>query len=83
VREGEEIVVRDADGRELLRRPLSPLERANDQFGIAQQVHGESRIHAPCASRPINRGVCNMRFPDGQYWCFTCNVAWRPDEVEP
>ena len=79
-REGDEVVARNVDGSELLRRPLSPLERANDQFGMARQVHGDSRIHAPCAERTINQGVCNMRFPAGHYWCFNCNVAWRPKE---
>lgn len=72
-----EIVVRDADGNILLRRPKTPLELAIDVYGPVQQT-ADWRMHPSCSNPPAHSGVCTYRFPDGRLWCFKCQVPWSP-----
>ena len=72
-----EIMVRNAEGKILVRRPKSPLELAIDNYGPAQQT-SDWLVHPACADPPAHSGVCTYRFPDGRYWCFKCQVAWTP-----
>lgn len=78
----DEIVAGDANGRVLLRRAKSSLERAEDVHGPVQQV-AEIQVHADCYHSPQTFGVCTMRFADGRYWCFACGTAWMPGPESP
>ncbi len=73
----QEIVVLDADGNILLRRPKSPLELAIDIYGPVQQT-ADWRVHPACANPPAHSGVCTYQFPDGRLWCFKCQEPWTP-----
>ncbi|MBO0686922.1 MAG: hypothetical protein J2P45_27555 [Candidatus Dormibacteraeota bacterium] len=72
-----EVVVRRADGTVLLRRQRTPLEVAMDLHGPVQQPP-DWAVHPACARPPDHSGVCTLRFADGLYWCFNCEVAWTP-----
>jgi len=58
-------------------RPKTALELANEAYGMAQQTE-DWQVHPECHNPPGRFGVSTMRFPDGRYWCFGCEVAWTP-----
>ncbi|SRR6266851_2176586 len=73
------VVARDRDGTELLRRAESPLEQAQHIHGPVQP-HGW-RVHPACHNPPACSGVATLRFADGHWWCFRCEIVWMSDET--